>query len=610
MRPEALRHVSVFYPDLHNIDFAQVWPALRESGATVLHTTLAWSLVEPEPGRFDFSCYETVFREIAQAGLRFIIALDSSGRLIIPPNRLVDDPHQLRPSLPGWIVGEISTDVLERDFYGNHGENLDVFDTAHLPLLNRFYTESLAFLKNTLGDRIYAILPAITFELEIKFGQTGFRWRSFSENAQRAFDQFLDAAGEPRLPLPVSDFNNNLIESTPRYQRHFALMMAFRETGLVDYLRPLCRMIRDGGFATIGYFGQFFSFIDAVYATGVIERTQELFDIVCVDFNFYDGARLQPDAWVVPSLVDFARNLGYRTLQIGLYLERYRDLETNKLDTSIFQVVRQTLDHIADAPEIIGLELGGVELVDLPEVAALGGGSAAGFALGQALPTPAPDAIRIAILASFDTHYLWHGDFSCNRDHLHDLLKETFRLLCTSETFAVSILSARLVEQGRQSLAGFDAVFLPHALAIGDALLARLVDAKYSGVKIIQDVASGNFTPDGQVRPLDRLFSLWGLNGMQWFTEPGRFRHGDTVLTIDAGAGPERERYFSYVRMSTARHGVIRLPELGFDKAGLIAESGNALSFGFLPQLCGSGPGKSFWETLFLETIENFVRRR
>src|ERR1700730_13889792 len=75
------RHLSVFYPDLNNADFNEVLRGLRMAGADVIHTTLAWSQVEREPGKFDFSPYSDIFERLANEGLLFIIAMDFSARI-------------------------------------------------------------------------------------------------------------------------------------------------------------------------------------------------------------------------------------------------------------------------------------------------------------------------------------------------------------------------------------------------------------------------------------------------------------------------------------------------------------------------------------------------
>ncbi len=599
-----MRPVSLFYPDLHNADIAAVLRGMRRSGATIIHTTLSWSVVEPQPGSFDFSAYLSAFKPLADEGFRFIVALDSSGRLITPPGRVIEDETIM--ARPAWLAGETSYEIFARDFYGNEAADLDVFDSAHLPFLQRFYDEALNFLQAKLGKRVFAVLPAITMELEIKFGQVNFCWRSYTDCARQRFAEFLGVPPDaPQPQLPVSDFNNSLSEHLPRHQPQFSAMMRFREIGLIDYLRPLCEKIHSFGFETIAYFGEFFSFFDAIYATGVVERASELFDIACFDYNYYNGTKQTRDPWIVPALVNFGRNLGYRKTQIGLYVERYRNFATNQFDTSILQTVRDTLEHIDDGADVIGLEIGGIEADDLGVIRSFNISSARGFDLGGDLPKKESGAIRIAVLASFDTHYLWHGDFSCDRDHLHDVIIETYRILRLSRDFDVSIVSARRVEEARRPLQEFDAVFLPHVLAMSGELIDRLVAAKEAGIKVIQDVGAGNFTPDGEPRNLHRLFDLFGLTGMSWQTGAGRFRHGDTEIEIKL---PDGQQYFTYVRMAISKEGIIRLPELGQEGTGLIAESGNALSFGFLPQLCNCAPGKLFWETMFLHTIENFVR--
>src|SRR5205823_4430639 len=162
--------------------------------------------------------------------------------------------------------------------------------------------------------------------------------------------------------------------------------------------------------------------------------------------------------------------------------------QTNRLDWSIYDTLRETLEHIDDASDVVGLEIGGTEVQDLHTIRSFGTMSRQGFALGGYLPKKHPDPMKIALLASFDTHYICHVDYSCNRDHLHDILRESYRILQLSRNFEVSIISARRVGEARKQLGNFDAIFLPHVLAMRDELIERLIDAKCNGVKLIQDI--------------------------------------------------------------------------------------------------------------------------
>jgi hypothetical protein len=328
---------------------------LRMAGADVIHTTLAWSQVEREPGKFDFSPYSDIFERLANEGLLFIIAMDSSGRI---------------GGVPNWLESRTTSDIFARDFYDEVTSELDVHDRLHLPWLYNFYDEALNFLRITIGRSVLAILPAITMELEIKFSQIGFRWRSFSKNAQTSFAEFLRLHGQtyevltPPLMLPVADFNNTLVSYVPKVQKNFASMMQFREEALVAYLIPLCQKIREQGFETIGYFPEVFTYMDAVYASGVVESATSLFDIACFDYNFYNGVTQVRDPWVMALLINFARHLGYQKIKVGLYVERYRDIATNKLDSSIFMSLRDTLEHVQEGQDLVGLEIGGIEVND------------------------------------------------------------------------------------------------------------------------------------------------------------------------------------------------------------------------------------------------------
>src|ERR1700722_15133532 len=118
-RPDAefviVRYISIFYPDLHTCDIDAVLRGIQLAGATVIHTTLAWSVSERTPGEFDFSAYARKLEQLAAEGLQFIVTLDSSSRYIFPVGRIVSAQQPMAG--PDWLAGELSYDIFARDFY-------------------------------------------------------------------------------------------------------------------------------------------------------------------------------------------------------------------------------------------------------------------------------------------------------------------------------------------------------------------------------------------------------------------------------------------------------------------------------------------------------------
>jgi len=604
---DQFREVSVFYPDLNNSNIDEVLAALNDAGATIIHTTLAWSSAEPVAGEFDFSAFRANFERLRQEGFKFIIALDSSGRPVVPPSRVVV-AEGLKTARPAWLAGVLSFDIFGADADGRAYAELDYNDASHLPYLYRFYEEALSFIRRSLGDAVFGLVTGINSELEVKYGQLGFRWRSYSPPAKAAFSDWLRANDlHPAAPMPLAEFNNELCASVPQIVPHFAEWMRFREDSIIAYIAPLTKLIRDAGFRTIGYFGQFFTFHDAIYAAGVVERCVDIFDIVSFDYNYFDGYKSARDPWIVPALVSFGRSLGYRAIKLGLYVERYRDFQTNQLDVSIMETLRETLERIDDGDDIVSIEIGGVEANDLSVLRSTGLISHRGqaFEVSDALPSPDENAIRVGVVASFDTHYLWHGDFSNGRDLLNDALTDSYRVFRNSRRFKPSVISARSLASGRFSAADFDLIYFPHTLAMDDALIAKLDELVAEGLLIAQDIGAGAFTPNGEPRILSSL-SVFGVGGAEWRAEPAMFLHKGRPVMV----GAVGETYFSHVRLAPAVGGSVLMPEVGVDGVGLIATTASALTFGFLPQIARGGGGRLFWETLFLETLEDFVRER
>jgi beta-galactosidase len=587
--------VSVFYADLNNASVDDVIKSIKAAGADIIHTTLAWSQVEPSPGKWEFGAFQRAFQQLKDEGLRFIIALDSSCRLVTPKSRIFDDRFPTR-ARPDWLAGRLSLDILQTDFLGRRAPDLDPFDTAHLPYLKAFYDQSLTFIRDTLKDSVFAILPGINSELEIKYGQNGFRWRSWSDAAQSKFRSLYGC------DMPQIAFNNELGAYQARVIEHYRDLQNFREDALVAYLKPLCSRIREAGYKTIGYFGQTFTFMDAVYCCGIVEKCRELFDVAVADYNYYDGFKVNPNPWVIPAFVNFIRGLGYKECKLGLYVERYRNLATNDLDSArIMPTVAETLAFTESSPAVSSIEIGGIEPKDFRHIGSLLETNS--FRLGTKLPSKDPDAMRIAVLANFDNHYLWHGDHTSDRDLLNDALIQTFRLLALSPRFRPDIVSARLLEQGLITLENYDVLFIPYMPVMSDELIQRLTALRARGFRLAQDAAAGIFDPDGRVRPLAEL-GVFGLSSMEWVTSgEGQFSYGGELVKVGSGGA----QHFSYIRLSPVR-GEIEMPETGRTGQGLIVKSDKMLAFGFLPQLCTSGPGKAYWESVFCRELERLAR--
>ena len=174
-----------------------------------------------------------------------------------------------------------------------------------------------------------------------------------------------------------------------------------------------------------------------------------------------------------------------------------------------------------------------------------------------------------------------------------------------SRRFKPSVISARALAAGHYSSVDFDLIFFPHTLVMDEALIAKLDELVAGGLLIAQDIGAGAFTPNGQPRDLTAL-SVFGVGGAEWRAESATFLHKGRPVEV----GPAGEMYFSHVRLAPAVGGAVLMPEVGVEGVGLVATTASALTFGFLPQVSRGGAGPMFWETLFLETLEDFVRER
>jgi hypothetical protein len=184
-------------------------------------------------------------------------------------------------------------------------------------------------------------------------------------------------------------------------------------------------------------------------------------------------------------------------------------------------------------------------------------------------------------------------------------LTDSYRVFRKSRRFKPAVISARALAAGQYSSQDFDLIYFPHTLVMDEDLIGKLNELVAGGLLIAQDVGAGAFTPNGEPRNLAAL-SVFGVGGAEWRAEPATFLYNGRPVVV----GTVGEAYFSHVRLAPAVGGAILMPEVGVEGVGLIATTASALTFGFLPQLSHGGAGPMFWETLFLETLEDFVRER
>ena len=583
---------SFVYGDLFSYDestLTQLIDNLRAGGFNTAAFPVAWSIVEPENGRFDFNGYTNALDRLSAAGLVLIIVLDSSGRELIDIQR----GSLLRRAIPDWLK-ELAPDSEAIDFMDIRGLNLDYNDTLHLAHLQDFYDQAVVFFMARYGSKIHAFVPGITHELEIKYSQYGYRWQSYTEAAQTAFGNWLQSQGKPAAKLPIIDYPNSIASGRPRQQALFPDLMRFREARAAEYACQLAAWIRQAGGRSGAYFGQSFSSHDAIYAVGVIEHVVDCFDSITVDFNYFNGYGIDPNPWVPALLVDYAHQLGYSEVAAGLYLERYYESGAADALERAWPVLQQTLRNIG-REGVQNVEIGNLALADLSRL------DQAFWAALEADPAQDWQArYKLGLVASKWTFYLWTGEHSYERNLLEDTLLASFRLLSEQADFDVAVLGERALLS--QDLSRFDALILPHQTAVSEPAAQAIRRYYEQGGMLVQDVQYRSFEPDGTLRE-GWENDLFGIGGISWHQQPEKFLVAGRRLVLP----PQSRMYFNYALLAPQPGYTLLMRRFNNPDQGLMLKGPRSLVFGFLPQLIDD-PGKGdFWQRLYIDAIRSLL---
>lgn len=569
--------------------------ALSNAPINTVSTTIAWRVVESTEGRFNLAPYYPFLDALVAKGYRFIVILDSSGRGLLNDQRQASTT----PAFPGWIVEKVPG-ALARDFFGGETSQLDYFEPAHFEYLKRFYEYTLDALKARYKESIVAVAPGIMSELEIKYFQTGFKWLSYTANAQANFDYFLRSRGQPAAPMPVLAYGNPLAGGSPHREPLMPALMEFREVAVKNYACALTELIRSRGFWAFGYFAQPLAFHDGIYATGAIERCVECFDAISIDYNFYNGYSTERRPEVVPALMSYAIGLGYRNLVAGMYVERFRDPKTDQVDETILQVLKASIDSLPRDERIIGMDVGGLNPSEFPLLKKYG------LVLPARRAPPAQGKrakIRIGVLASMTNSLVWHGEWSNDRQLLQDALLSAYTVLHAVPDFDVRIIAEEPIRRNPEMLEAFDVVFLPHVTAVDDRVRGALVSYHAGGGRLAQDERFDSFASDGTFRP-SALDPLFGIGGQQWEHHDATFCLGGQEVRFPR----QQKKYVSFSRFAPLKGFSLAMEDTERPGTGLVLHGPRTLAFGYLGQLMEDSPRVEAWKALFVWEIRALAK--
>lgn len=447
---------------------------------------VAWNIVEPEKGNISFDMYKPIIDTIVSNGFKLIIIIDAEGRAILK------DGIEIDRSIPDWVWEEYP-DSVALDFEGNPTGTFDYCSDETLDITTQFYNRTIAWFDENYGEHIEGFSPGIMGEGEIKFSQTGFRWQTYSERAQESFRVFLqnkygdisalndkmdtDYNSYQEISMPVINYNNTVVSPNIGESMLYTELMIFREDAIVNYVSTFTDVIHSNNYPTIGYFGQFMFPLDAIYATGVVSKCSDIFDIAVIDYNFFDGYKPDYNTVIPAYLTNLVSNLGYKKVYTGLYFERI------SLNDSAQFVSEVNNNIIADAHSD-GLEIGSLTNNTKDTVTFTS-------------PTyKKSEKSKIALYTSEWNYYKTHGENEIYQNYLSDSAVELFSMLEFELDIPVEVITDKNVLEG--DLKDFSLVLLPTQMFVASEVKKQITEYGLQGGNLIQDFRFGEFDEYGK----------------------------------------------------------------------------------------------------------------
>ena len=156
----------------------------------------------------------------------------------------------------------------------------------------------------------------------------------------------------------IINYNNEVKNGMANIEPLLYTHKEYRETRLKEATCHYAKAIRAQGASAMGYFAETFTSHDGIYATGIVEKLASCIDIAVIDYNFYDGYQLVPDASVLPTLANYMGSLGYKQVLVGAYAEIW---ERKGKTLDLVPVIKQTISESLAQSHVIGFEIGGLQ---------------------------------------------------------------------------------------------------------------------------------------------------------------------------------------------------------------------------------------------------------
>lgn len=567
---------------------------LKAQGFSHATFYLNWSDIETSKGQYEFAHYHRHLDAIVNSGLSLLLVIDMGGRTF------KDDPSQLMhnmSSLPLWIItGHPETAM--RDFSGEPTWQPDFTDASIRKYAEPFIAQTIDHFSKRYPGKILGYAIGLQEEHEIKYGQTNYQWRDYKDSTQAAFAKKYNAK------QPIINYNTHIAAGVPKAEPLLHAHKEFRETRLQEATCAYANVIRSKGAEAIGYFAETFTSHDAIYATGIVEKLAPCIDIAVIDFNFYDGYSLVPDAEVLPTLANYMGSLGYKKVMVGAYGEWW---ESAKKTPQLVPIIRQTVVQSLTQPHVIGYEIGGFRHQ-------AGGGALAGLQLnqlhariakqGHATAASAKPPINIGILGSTTNFHVWHGERSTGRNIHRDALFASYKILSNEPGVQVHIIGEKNLLADDPIIGQLDAILVPHQAAMPQSIKAKLTAYWKNGGALIQDMRLGEFDENGKPT-FDWMHEVFGIANVEWKNRGGVFLIDGKVYRLK----PSKRMYTNYASMTPRPGYKVLATEPLQSGHGIMVRGDRTLVFGFMPQLI-EDQGKNDWRKLFVREIMDVVPRK
>jgi len=489
---------------------------LKSIGVNTIVSTIYWSDIEPKELIYEWDYYDKRLDLITKA-FSIMVILDSTFH---------------HSAIPEW-VSKKHPSGMSVDSIGDVYRYPDYADDEFLKDVTRFYSVASAHLLERYGDRLIAVQPGFQHEYEIKYAQERYHWQTYSEQAKSKLWRWLKSRYSnveelnlfwrsnynsfEEVSMPVILHSADGASGIPDIDPRFIDLMKFREQLLFNYTKASVEAIRREGVKTLAHFGAMFDTLsDAIYGN-ILDLCLGLFDVVFLDYNFYDGRQIIDQPFTAGVLVSYAKKLGFGKVVFEAALERLKPSED--IDNMILASARYALEAGADGFGVVGLKSSEVPAYNFYE------------SLQRSIKKiNSRGEATIAIYASKWNYYMWHGDNAFGYDYWRESLYDMYKALFDSG-YQVDIIGDACILSGQ--LADYSTLYVPNQVVIPSSVKLRINEWIVNGGRAVQDWRLGEFDILGMSSSgwLNEIFGvvtvewsqdewLWTQNSQQDFPHP------------------------------------------------------------------------------------------